>query len=105
MTIILGVIWVLDLVVNKAMVKKVLEKELEHRLWDEYIGKFVKEHRNKRGLTLNQMAKASGLNRCSVMHIEKNNYSPIFRNVTAIFQVLDLSIEDFSNYLKKQNRH
>lgn len=78
--------------------------ELEHRHWNEQLGVFIKMHRKKNGFTLDKLAKECGMNRCTIHHIENNRYSPIFRNVALIFQVLNISIEDFSNYLKTLNK-
>ena len=79
-------------------------RELDHRYWNEYAGKFIKEKRTERGLERIKLSKLTGINKDTIRNLENNIRSPVFSNLILIFQVLDLSIEDFSNYLKKQNQ-
>lgn len=72
------------------MTSSVTAGELEHRLFGTAIGQL----RERRGLSIVQLAFISGLNRDTIAAIERGDSSPTFRTLLAISGALSLPLSE-----------
>lgn len=56
------------------------------------IGQQIRQLRRERGLTQQQLADQSNLDRTSILSIERGYHDPLLANLTAIFQALDYQL-------------
>ena len=65
------------------------------------LGTFIKDHRQKAGLTQLELADLAGLGKTTVFDIEKNKETVRLNNLFAVLRVLNIKVE-FKSPLNKQ---
>lgn len=58
------------------------------------LAKNIKSHRNKLGLTQEELARKSGIHRSHLANIERQAVSPSLKTIEALAQALDVTASD-----------
>ena len=73
----------------------------QYKMDDFDLGTFIKDHRQKAGLTQLELADLAGLGKTTVFDIEKNKETVRLNNLFAVLRVLNIKVE-FKSPLNKQ---
>lgn len=72
----------------------------QYKMDDFDLGTFIKDHRNKAGLTQLELADLAGVGKTTVFDIEKNKETVRLNNLFAVLRVLNIKVE-FKSPLNK----
>lgn len=63
-------------------------------------GIFIRNVRQSKNVTLENMAKVSGLSKHTIMLVEKGRVVPNFANLMIMFDTLEIKMSDFVNFVE-----